>query len=239
MHRAVHRVRRAAAPLPVIALCGYTSAGKSSLTNQLSGADIRVDPMLFSTLDPTTRRAQLPSGQAVLITDTVGFIAKLPTQLVASFRATLEEIEEASLILHVVDASREDFAPHMAAVNAVLAQLGGAENIPVIVVWNKVDLAADAAVLRRQAAASTQPTVCVSALTGEGLPELWERMKFAIEQQTLVSLEVLLPFAEGHMVGKMRRLGAVEREEFQEAGIYVQAKVPSSMAGQLRQWRLS
>jgi GTP-binding protein HflX len=143
-------MRRAAAPLPVVALCGYTSAGKSTLLNLLTNAEAYTDPMLFATLDPTTRRANIPgSGQAVLITDTVGFVQvrqawlarrtgltrqplrpqKLPTQLVAAFRATLEEIAEASLVVHVVDASKVDFAPHMAAVDAVLTQIEGVEHV--------------------------------------------------------------------------------------------------------------
>ena len=129
-HRALHRMRRASAPLPVVALCGYTSAGKSTLLNLLTNADAYTDPQLFATLDPTTRRAIVPgSGQALLITDTVGFIQKLPTQLVAAFRATLEEIGEASLIVHVVDASKVDMKPHMAAVEAVLAQIDGVEHV--------------------------------------------------------------------------------------------------------------
>ena len=129
-HRALHRMRRASAPLPVVALCGYTSAGKSTLLNLLTNADAYTDPQLFATLDPTTRRAIVPgSGQALLVTDTVGFIQKLPTQLVAAFRATLEEIGEASLIVHVVDASKADMTPHMAAVEAVLAQIDGVEHV--------------------------------------------------------------------------------------------------------------
>ena len=129
-HRALHRMRRASAPLPVVALCGYTSAGKSTLLNLLTNADAYTDPQLFATLDPTTRRAIVPgSGQALLVTDTVGFIQKLPTQLVAAFRATLEEIGEASLILHVVDASKADIKPHMAAVEAVLSQIDGVEHV--------------------------------------------------------------------------------------------------------------
>lgn len=108
----------------------YTSAGKSTLLNLLTNADAYTDPQLFATLDPTTRRAIIPSsGQALLVTDTVGFIQKLPTQLVAAFRATLEEIAEASLVLHVVDASKPDFAPHIAAVEAVLAQIDGVEHV--------------------------------------------------------------------------------------------------------------
>ena len=125
----MHRLRRSTAPLPVVALIGYTSAGKSTLMNLLTDANTYTDPQLFATLDPTTRRASMPSGQVVLVTDTVGFIQKLPTQLVAAFRATLEEIAEASLVLHVVDASRADFSPHVAAVEAVLAQLDGVEDV--------------------------------------------------------------------------------------------------------------
>jgi GTP-binding protein HflX len=108
-----------------------------------------------------------------------------------------------------------------------------------LVVWNKIDKAADPAQLRARAALQPRPTICMSALTGEGLPELWQAVQAAVEQQTLVSLEVLLPFEQGALLGKIRRLGAVEEEEYQEAGVRVRAKVPSSLAGQLMQWRQS
>lgn len=136
-HRKLYRSRRAAASIPVVALVGYTNAGKSTLLNRLTDAGVLAEDRLFATLDPTTRRVQMPGGQEILISDTVGFIQKLPTQLVAAFRATLEEISEASLLMHVVDASHPAAGAQIAAVNAVLEELG-ASSIPTITVWNKV-----------------------------------------------------------------------------------------------------
>ncbi len=162
---------------------------------------------------------------------------KLPTQLVAAFRATLEEIAEASLVLHVIDASRSDIAPHVAAVEAVLAQLEGVEHVPIVQVWNKIDQAADPDSLRRRAAQQTLPTICVSALTGEGVAELWETVQAVIEQHTLVSLTALLPFDEGHQLARIRQLGVLESEEYTDAGVLVQAKVPPSLAGTLMPFR--
>jgi len=136
-HRKGYRDRRAAAPIPVVALVGYTNAGKSSLLNTLTNAGVLAEDQLFATLDPTTRRVLLPGGQEVLFSDTVGFIQSLPTQLIAAFRATLEEIKDASLLLHVVDASHPNAAAQVDAVNKVLDELE-VQNIPTLTVWNKL-----------------------------------------------------------------------------------------------------
>jgi len=136
-HRKGYRDRRAAAPIPVVALVGYTNAGKSSLLNTLTNAGVLAEDQLFATLDPTTRRVLLPGGQEVLFSDTVGFIQRLPTQLIAAFRATLEEIKDASLLLHVVDASHPNAAAQVDAVNKVLDELE-VQNIPTLTVWNKL-----------------------------------------------------------------------------------------------------
>jgi GTP-binding protein HflX len=137
-HRAAYRDRRAAAPIPVVSLVGYTNAGKSTVLNALVGAGVLAEDKLFATLDPTTRRLSLPNGKDVLLTDTVGFIQRLPTDLIAAFRATLEEIKDSTLLLHVVDISSPLAGAQVAAVEAVLEDLG-ALDIPRVTVWNKVD----------------------------------------------------------------------------------------------------
>ena len=223
-HREVYRQRRAEASVPILTLVGYTSAGKSALLNKLTDAAVLSDAMLFATLDPTTRRCEMPSGHACLITDTVGFVQKLPTQLVAAFRATLEEVQEASVLIHVVDASHEDFRPYMDAVDAVLKQLDVA-HIPMVVLWNKIDIAADPERLRQEAKLQKVRTVCASALTGEGLDDLWLAVQELTEQQ-LVQLQVLLPFAQMDLLSDIRRHGSVESEEYTEEGVLVKAKVP-------------
>ncbi|KAL4435425.1 hypothetical protein ABPG77_006187 [Micractinium sp. CCAP 211/92] len=235
-HRRTYRERRAAAPIPVVALVGYTNAGKSTLLNTLTNAGVLAEDKLFATLDPTTRRVELPGGKAVLFTDTVGFIQKLPTQLVAAFRATLEEIKDASLLLHVVDVSHPSASAQIDAVNQVLEELG-VQNVPTLNVWNKVDACADPSVV--QAVASRREgTVCISGLTGEGLPELMERVSAKL-QDSMVAVHVLIPFAQGELVDEIHRTGVVNSTEFGPAGTEVRAHVPLSLAQRLGPLRLA
>jgi GTP-binding protein HflX len=169
-HRKVQRANRSRQGFPTASLVGYTSAGKSTLLNALAGADIYADPKLFATLDPTTRRATLPSGKPILITDTVGFIRRLPHHLVAAFRATLEETVEADILLHVVDASSPEMEEQMEAVIDVLTDLH-IQDKPIVTVLNKIDLVTDTYRLREMVA-NHPDTVYVSALTGDGLKQL-------------------------------------------------------------------
>ncbi len=169
-HRRVQRANREREGFPSAALVGYTSAGKSTLLNALAGSDVYADPKLFATLDPTTRRTQLPGGRPLLITDTVGFIRRLPHGLVAAFRATLEETAEADVLLHVVDASSPEMDTQMDAVLEVLTALH-IQDKPIVTVLNKIDLVRDTYALRERAATSPA-TVYVSALTGDGLRQL-------------------------------------------------------------------
>ncbi|MFN3649068.1 MAG: GTPase HflX [Armatimonadota bacterium] len=169
-HRRVQRSSREAQGFPTVALVGYTSAGKSTLLNAMSGAEVYTDPKLFATLDPTTRRVSLPGGKPVLVTDTVGFIRRLPHGLVAAFRATLEETTEADILLHVVDASSPDMEAQMEAVIDVLTDLH-IQDKPIVTVLNKIDLVKDTYKLR-ELVASQPNTVYISALSGDGMPQL-------------------------------------------------------------------
>lgn len=179
--RAVQRGARDRMQFATAALVGYTSAGKSTLMNGLSGSDVYVDPKLFATLDPTTRRIVLPNGRAVLLTDTVGFIRKLPTHLVAAFRATLEETIEADLLLHVVDASHPRMEEQMEAVFTVLEDLGAAGK-PTVTVLNKSDLVKDTYRLR-EIVARERDTIYISALKGDGLPQLRQMIQQVLERE--------------------------------------------------------
>ena len=181
-HRRIARSRRERLGLPTVALVGYTSAGKSTLMNALTGAGVYVDPQLFATLDPTTRRLELPSGRVVLVSDTVGFIRKLPHHLVAAFRATLEEAVQSTLLLHVVDASHPNRAAQIAAVEAVLRDLHVDETRPIITVLNKIDRVTDTAALREMVA-RRRDTIYLSALTGDGIPQLLDLIERVLARE--------------------------------------------------------
>jgi GTP-binding protein HflX len=178
--RELHRAARAKVPFPVVALVGYTNAGKSTLFNRMTGAEVMVKDMLFATLDPTMRGLDLPSGRKVILSDTVGFISDLPTQLVAAFRATLEEVLGADLILHVRDISAEETDAQARDVETILDELGVSPDVPRIEVWNKTDLLdADQRAARETEAGRADAVVAISALTGAGL----DALNAAIEAQ--------------------------------------------------------
>ena len=212
---------------PLIALVGYTNAGKSSLMNRLTDASVLERDQLFSTLGSTIRRLRLPSRQEVLLSDTVGFVQRLPHQLVEAFRSTLEEIAEADLLLHVVDASDPDLEAHLGAVREVLGQIPGAAEIPELLVLNKTDLADDV-VLRRLE--NLHPdAVCTSARTGHGVNALAVRIEDHIDQSAQ-EIEVLLPYDRGDLLAWIHRDGRVVKEESTPEGIRVIARVrPNSL----------
>jgi GTPase len=224
-NRGVMRARREASSLPRIALAGYTNAGKSTLLNALTGAEVEVRDRLFHTLDPTTRTFEL-SGRDYLLTDTVGFIEKLPHQLVEAFKATLEETVLADLILHVVDASasEERRVADMQAVDEVLEEIGAGEK-PRLLVFNKIDLLS--AEERRETELDHPEAVLVSAQEGEGLDPLSERIEAAFEE-TLTEVELLIPYSQGGRLHELHEVaGDLERTD-REDGVLVQAKVPTA-----------
>ena len=182
--RAGHRAERRRVPRPVVALVGYTNAGKSTLFNRMTGAELLAKDMLFATLDPTLRRVRLPHGEEVILSDTVGFISDLPTMLVAAFRATLEEVLEADLILHVRDISSPETQQQAADVMKVLGELGvnPGEDRRIVEVWNKIDRLepSQREALRQRSAGTEPPAVLVSAVSGEGLPELLQAIERAM-----------------------------------------------------------
>ncbi|MGE5281896.1 MAG: GTPase HflX [Chloroflexota bacterium] len=222
-NRGTMRARRERSSLPRVALAGYTNAGKSTLLNALTGSDVGVGDRLFHTLDPTTRSVEL-SGRSYLLTDTVGFIEKLPHQLVEAFKATLEETVLADLILHVVDAAspEERRLADMQAVDEALEEIGAGAK-PRLLVLNKADLLGEN---EREEVQQHHPDgVLVSALTGEGLGELKERVETAFED-TLADVELLIPYAEGARLHELHELaGDLDREDRAD-GVLVRAKVP-------------
>jgi GTP-binding protein HflX len=229
--RAVERRSRHRAGVPVVALVGYTNAGKSTLLNALSDANVFVEDRLFATLDPTVRRVELPGGREVLFADTVGFIRNLPHQLIAAFRATLEEAVEADLLVHVIDAAHPQMEKQIQTVRRVLAELGSAST-PTVMAFNKADLVADRSRLKERVARERH-AVALSALTGEGLDELQRLVGERLEQE-LVQVEVLLPWRGQDLLSEVRQRGRVLAERFGEGGVDLTVRVPGDLARRLR-----
>lgn len=223
-HREVTREQRSKSYVPVVAIVGYTNAGKSTLLNRLTGADILAEDKLFATLDPTTRGLKLPGGQEVLLTDTVGFIKKLPHHLIEAFKSTLEEAKYADVILHVVDTSSPQMDSQMYTVYETLANLG-VKDKALITAFNKQDKLENAPVIRDFKA---DYTVKISAKTGTGLADLTETIEAVLREQKVL-LECLYEYRDAAKIQLIRKYGELLEEKYQEDGIFVRAYVPAEL----------
>jgi len=232
-NRATQRKARRRRSLPTLALVGYTNAGKSTLLNRITQADVLVEDRLFSTLDPTTRRLRLPGGETVLCSDTVGFVRRLPHQLVEAFRSTLEEVGEADLLVHVVDATAPDAEAQIEAVRSVLAEIGAGE-LPELMVLNKVDIADDDRrrdLLRSMGADAIE----VSACTGEGVEELVAAIAARLRAMGAV-VELMVPYERGDVLAALHRDGEVIVEVHDGAGTRVRARLGSTDVERFREY---
>ena len=227
-HREVTREQRSRNHMPVCALVGYTNAGKSTLLNTLTGASVLEEDKLFATLDPTTRVLNLPGGQKILLTDTVGFISKLPHNLIEAFRSTLEEAKYADVILHVADMSNPQMDEQMYVTYETLEELG-VLNKTVITVFNKCDKAGEDLLIRDF---KSDARVVVSAKTGQGLDTLKEILEDWIREQRM-EIKRLYPYAEAGKIQMIRAYGEVTKEEYQADGIYIEGFVPRELYGKV------
>jgi GTP-binding protein HflX len=233
--REVKRQERKRHEVPSVAIAGYTNAGKSSLLNRLTGAGVLVENALFATLDPTVRKAKTPSGRDFTLADTVGFVRRLPHQLVEAFRSTLEEVAEADLILHVVDGSHPDPEGQLQAVRQVFAEIG-AQGVPEVVVVNKADVTDPIVLSRLQR--KERHLVAVSALTGEGLPQLLQVLEDEVPRFDTV-IEVVLPYASGGLVSRIHDEGEILSEEHLETGTRLKARVRPALAAELEAYAVA
>ncbi len=228
-HRQLHRERRKDTGAPVVALVGYTNAGKSTLLNRLASANSLAGDKLFATLDPMTRRVRLAGGQEFLVTDTVGFVQRLPTTLVAAFRATLEEVVEADLLVHVVNAAYPAVNRQIEAVEQVLEEIGAAGR-PMILALNKADLLPEGTLPELTGIAATLPAVRVSALQGQGIDELLRCISDNLVRQ-FVAFNVLLPYQRGDLVAQFHQYGTIEHESYEEGGTHICGHMPANHSG--------
>ena len=232
-HRERYRAQRRRARLPTVALVGYTNAGKSTLLNRLARADVYVADQLFATLDPTTRRVELPGGYLALFTDTVGFIQKLPTTLVAAFHATLEEIAQADLLLHLVDISHPNALNQSDAVHDALQEIG-AGHIPVITALNKIDLLADPE-NARETLQHYPSAVAISGLTGSGLPDLLKLVQMEL-YENYTPIQVHLPYQQGALISAFHEVGQIERIEHGRNGVSIHGRIPGRFLARFTPW---
>jgi GTPase len=235
--RSQHRQQRSRAGIPVIALVGYTNAGKSTLLKALSGSDVYIANQLFATLDPLSRRIELPQGRQVVLTDTVGFIQKLPTTLIAAFRATLEEVIEADLLLHVVDTAHPNVLQHIESVEDTLAEIE-VPAIPRILVWNKSDQYEQTFLPQRIPGDDYTAEVSVSAQTGDGLTELLQTIETVLAAR-LHRVRLLLPYQRGELVSELYNAGSVEIQENTDDGVVLTVQIPLSLYEKFKDYQIT
>ena len=233
-HRMRYRSQRKRSRIPTIAIVGYTNAGKSTLLNHLTKSDVYVADQLFATLDPTTRRIELPGGYEALLTDTVGFIQKLPTTLVAAFHATLEEITEADLLLHIVDMSHPNALNQYQSVQNTLEEIG-AGHIPTVTALNKIDRLKQPEAAR-ETTRQYPKAIAISARKGTGLPELLDLVKREL-YETYTPILVRLPYQQGALISLFHEAGQVDRIEHQRGGVLMQGRIPGRLAAQFSAWQ--
>ena len=230
--REAKRANRNRTEIPAVAIAGYTNAGKSSLLNRITKAGVLVENALFATLDPTVRQTKTPDGREYTIADTVGFVRNLPHQLVEAFRSTLEEISDAALIVHVVDASHPDPAGQISTVRGVISDVG-AHDVPELIVFNKIDLVDETT---RMALRGMEPgSVEVSARSGEGIPELLAVIEARLPQPDVL-MHALIPYDRGDLVSKVHLGGRIVELDYREDGTYIEAFVRGELAGELERY---
>lgn len=234
-HRMRYRAQRRRSRIPTVALVGYTNAGKSTLLNTLARSDVYVADQLFATLDPTTRRVELPGGYQALFTDTVGFIQKLPTTLVESFHATLEEIVEADLLLHVVDISHPNALNQYESVQQTLEELG-AQHIPVVTALNKMDQLRDPE-SAREIVSNFPKAETISALNGDGIKDLLSVIQEEL-YETYAPIQVRLPYQQGALISLFHEAGQVERIEHGRGSVLMQGRIPGRLLAQFSNWQV-
>jgi len=234
--RATRRRARQAVPLGMMALVGYTNAGKSALFNALTDSEVLTSSKMFATLDPTIRAVRLPSRRRVLLSDTVGFLRDLPPDLIAAFRATLEEVQEAALILHVTDISNPHHAEHDCEVLKVLRDLG-VEDRPRLHILNKIDrLSSEELESLRKPNSNGQQRIFTSAVTGEGIEDLLARVDTMMPVDPLVHLHLRIPLSDGRHLSLVRAGGHVLHSEVVDEYLHIEAELPESLARQLEKF---